>query len=47
MKLKAKCCEKYKRKAKACARCPFMAVLSQKSRKKQLKKYRRKLAKAA
>ena len=47
MKLKSKCCKKYKSKAKACQRCPLMAVMSKKVRKKTLKKYRRRIAKAA
>ena len=47
MKLKKHCCEKYRRKAKACKGCPVMAVLSEKRRRRRLKKIRRKLAKAA
>ncbi len=27
MKLKAKCCKKYKRKSKACKRCPLEAAM--------------------
>lgn len=47
MKLKRHCCEKYCRKAKACKGCPVMAVLGDKQRRRQLKKIRRALAKAA
>ena len=47
MKLKSKCCRKYKKKAKACQRCPLMACLSSKERKQQLAKIRKRLAKAA
>ena len=47
MKLKSDCCEKYKRKAKACRRCPLMAALTQKKRKQSLKKVRKRLARAA
>ena len=47
MKLKSECCDKYKRKAKACRRCPIMAVLTKKRRKKRLKRIKKRLAKAA
>lgn len=47
MKLKKRCCEKYRRKAKACKACPVMAVLSDKKRRRRLAKIRRKLARAA
>jgi hypothetical protein len=47
MKLEKHCCEKYLRKAKACRRCPVLAVLSNKRRRRRLEKIRRKLAKAA
>ena len=47
MKLKKRCCEKYLRKAKACKGCPVMAVLAAGERRRQLKKIRRRLAKAA
>ena len=47
MKLKRDCCEKYRRKAKACKRCPVMAVLTASKRRKKLAKIRRGLAKAA
>ena len=46
-KLKKRCCDKYRRKAKACKGCPVMAVLGVKERKRRLKKIRRQLAKAA
>lgn len=41
--LKSSCCEKYLRKAKACKRCPVMALLSKKKRRKRLKKVRKRL----
>ena len=47
MKLKSSCCAKYERKAKACKRCPVMALLSKKKRRRELKKARRRLEKAA
>lgn len=47
MSLKSKCCKKYKRKAKACSGCPIFALMSSKRRKKELRKARRKLQKAA
>lgn len=47
MKLKSRCCEKYRRKAKACKACPVFAVMSKKRRKKRLGKIRRKLKAAA
>lgn len=47
MKLKASCCEKYRRKAKACKRCPVMALLSESAKHKRLRKIRKKLCKAA
>ena len=47
MKLKKRCCEKYRRKAKTCKGCPVMAVLGAKERRRRLKKIRRQLAKAA
>lgn len=47
MKLKKKCCKKYERKAKACKRCPIMAMLSKKERKQTLKKAKKRLANAA
>ena len=47
MKLKKSCCSKYEHKAKACRRCPVMALLSPKKRRKRLAKIRRALAKAA
>ncbi len=47
MKLKSKCCGKYQRKAKACAKCPVMAVLSRKQRKRCLAKAKKRLAKSA
>lgn len=47
MKLKGKCCKKYRRKAKACKNCPVMAVLSKKKRHRKLAKVRARLRKAA
>lgn len=47
MKLKSKCCKKYKKKAKACKRCPLMAGLSRKERKRRLDKAKKRLAQAA
>ena len=47
MKLKKSCCDKFRRRAEACRRCPVMAVLSAKQRRRRLKKIRKKLAKAA
>lgn len=47
MKLKAKCCKKYKKKAEACKDCPLMAVLSPKARRKRLDKARKRLARTA
>ncbi len=47
MKLKSSCCRKFERKAEACRRCPLLAVLSKKKRRKKLEKLRRFLAKAA
>ncbi len=47
MKLKKNCCNKFRRQAKACRRCPVMAVLGAKQRRRRLKKIRKKLAKAA
>jgi hypothetical protein len=47
MKLKPKCCKKYKKKAEACKNCPVMALLGPKARRKRLAKARRRLAKAA
>ncbi len=47
MKLKTDCCKKYKRRARACKRCPLMAVLGKKERKRRLSKARQRLAKAA
>ena len=47
MKLKKHCCEKYRRKAKACKGCPVMAVLSKKKRRRELDRVRRRLKKAA
>jgi len=39
LKLKEKCCKKFKSKGKACKRCPAMAALGKKRRKKALLKY--------
>ena len=44
MKLKSKCCKKYRKKAEACKRCPVMAALDPKQRKKRLEKAKRNLA---
>ncbi len=38
MKLKANCCRKFERKGKGCSRCPTLAGLGKKARKKLLKK---------
>lgn len=46
-KLKSSCCEKYRRKPKACKSCPVFALLGKKQRKKRLKKLHKQLAKAA
>jgi len=43
----ASCCEKYRRKGRACKGCPVIAVLSKKKRKRKLKRIRRKLERAA
>ena len=47
MKLKAKCCAKYKKKAKACKSCPVMAQLSKAQRRQLIKKAKKRRAKAA
>lgn len=47
MKTKSTCCHKYEKKAKACKRCPIMAALSAKKRRKAIAKAKKKLAKAA
>lgn len=47
MKLKSSCCEKYRRKAKACKRCPVLAIMGKKKRKRELKRVRKTLKKAA
>ena len=47
VKLKAQCCRKYERKAKACKGCPVMAVLSKSKRRKRLRRIRKDLRKAA
>lgn len=47
MNLKSSCCEKYLTKAKACRRCPLMAVLKPKKRRKKLKRIKKQLKKAA
>ena len=39
MKLKSKCCKKYKEGEKACRRCPKMAHLTAEERKKLLRRY--------
>jgi hypothetical protein len=36
--MKSICCERYKRKGKACKKCPTMATLSKKEAKKLIKK---------
>lgn len=38
MKLKSTCCQTYKKKGKACRKCPVMARLSKKKRLKKLRK---------
>ena len=40
-KLKAKCCHGYKRKRKACKRCPLMAGLGKKERRRLIRKARK------
>jgi hypothetical protein len=47
MKPKSECCEKYRRKSNACKRCPLVAGLDAKRRRKRIKKMRKKLQKAA
>ena len=47
MKLKKKCCKKYKKKAKLCKACPLMAALSGRERKQLLNGHRARKAKAA
>ena len=47
MKLKSDCCEKYERKARACKRCPLMAALTKKQRRRRMRKVKKRLAKAA
>jgi hypothetical protein len=47
LKLKARCCKKYERKAKACKGCPVMAILTKGARRKRLRKIRKNLRKAA
>jgi len=47
MKLKASCCKKYKKKAKACKSCPIMAILPKKKRRQALKRIKKKLSAAA
>ena len=44
MKLKSKCCKKFKKKPKTCSRCPLAATLCKKERKKLIKKYAEKRA---
>jgi hypothetical protein len=39
MKLKSKCCKNYRKKGKACKRCPVMARLTKKQAKKLVKRY--------
>lgn len=36
--MKSTCCERYKRKGKACKKCPTMAQLSKKEAKQLIKK---------
>jgi len=38
------CCEKFRRKPKACSSCPLLCHLTKKQRKKQIKKLSRKAA---
>ena len=47
MKFKPECCEKFLRKPRACGKCPLMAGMSKKRRRKRLKKIQKKLARAA
>ncbi len=47
MKLKSSCCKKYRRKARACTKCPLIAVLSKRKRHKKLRKIKKRLARAA
>lgn len=47
MKLKSKCCKKYKKKSDACQRCPLMARLNPEQRQEKLKKSKKKKAKRA
>lgn len=46
MKLKSKCCKKYKKKSEACRKCPLMARLDPEQKKRLLRKAR-KLAKGS
>ena len=41
MKLKKDCCERYKKKGKACKRCPTMAGLGKKKRRKLLRRFKK------
>ncbi len=41
-KLKETCCKKYEKGKKACKRCPIMAQLSKKRRKKLVAKFKKK-----
>ena len=47
MKLKSKCCKRFRKKPKCCKNCPLLAQLSGKARKKSLSKRRRLVKKAA
>ncbi len=38
---KKKCCKRFKRKPKACKKCPLMAQLGKEARKRMLKKSKR------
>ncbi len=42
MKLKSKCCKKYKKKPDACQRCPLMARLDPAKRQEKVKKAKKK-----
>lgn len=40
-KRKSECCERYKKKGKACKDCPTMAALGKKKRRKLIRKYKK------
>ena len=42
MKRQSDCCERYKKKGRACKNCPKMTGLGKKKRRKLLKKFKKK-----